>query len=299
MLRKNKKLAILLAVVQSLLFVLMGVWARFMNESFTVSQQVFWRMIVALIIAWLLFGKTFNKKVITSLTQKDWLIYLIRSLLYFGAGVMLVTFSVNHTTLAIVSFASSLPFIGIFGWLMFKERLDGRAVPFILLSVVGLGFLCKIDLFKIHLSPGLIAAFLSIFAFDISYLMVRYHRTKMTNFQNTTLLLCFAWIVPFIAILLGKDGFFPGHLTLNAIIGLLLSAIFNILNLYLLNYIFSNLKGYVAGNILLLEGVFALAIGAVFYSETVGLFQIIGALLILLAAYVISYFEREEKQIDN
>ena len=88
-------------------------------------------------------------------------------------------------------------------------------------------------------------------------------------------------------------------MTLNAIIGLMLSAIFNILNLYLLNYIFSNLKGYVAGNILLLEGVFALAIGAVFYSETVGVFQILGALLILLAAYVISYFERDEKQIDN
>ena len=292
---KNKKIVILLAGVQAFLFVLMGVWARFMNESFTLSQQVFWRMIIALLSAWLFFGRSLNKKILNSLSSRDWLIYFVRSILYFGAGIMLFTFAVNHTTLGIVSFTSSLPIVGIFGWLMFRERIDGRALPFIFFSIIGLGLLCKIDIKNLQLSTGIITALLAMVAFDISYLMVRYHKAKMTNFQNTTLLLCFGWIVPLIAILVTKERLLPGHFTALSIVGLVLSSIFNVLNLYLLNYIFSNLKGYVAGNVLLLEGVFALIIGFLFYSETVNFLQIIGAVLIIGAAFVISFFERDRQ----
>jgi drug/metabolite transporter (DMT)-like permease len=292
--KKNKKIAILLAVVQALLFVLMGVWARFMNESFTLSQQVFWRMIIALIIAWVLFGRSLDKKTLQSLSGYDWMIYVVRSILYFGAGIMLFTFAVNHTTLGIVSFSSSLPIVGIFGWIMFRERIDIKALPFILLSIIGLGLLCKIDVKSLHLSAGIITALLSMVAFDISYLMVRYHKAKMTNFQNTTLLLCFAWIAPLVAILLTKGKFIPNHFTTLAVVGLVLSSILNVVNLYLLNYIFSNLKGYVAGNVLLLEGVFALIIGFLFYNESANFMQLLGAIIILATAYVISFFEREQ-----
>jgi len=294
MTNKNKKIAILLAVVQALLFVLMGIWARFMNQSFTLSQQVFWRMVIALIIAWTLFGRSFDKKILKSLSKYDWMIYLVRSLLYFGAGIMLFTFAVNHTTLGIVSFSSSLPIVGFFGWIMFREKIDGKAIPFIFLSLLGLSFLCKIDITSFHVSFGVLTALLSMIAFDISYLMVRYHKAKMTNFQNTTLLLCFAWIPPLLAIMLTKGSFFPQHLTVQALIGLVLSSLFNIINLYLLNYIFSNLKSYVAGNILLLEGVFALIIGFIFYNETVNFMQIVGATIILVAAYAISFLERDQ-----
>jgi drug/metabolite transporter (DMT)-like permease len=292
--KSTKNIAIVLAAVQSLLFVLMGVWARFMNDSFTVSQQVFWRMIIAGIFVWLLFGNSFSKKLFRSITPRDWCIYLIRSLLYFGAGVMLITFSVNHTTLGVVSFASSLPVVGVFAWIMFKEKLDLRAVPFILLSVLGLAMLSKIDVNNIHISSGLLTAFLSLIAFDISYLMVRYHKAKISNFQNTTLLLSFAWIVPLLFILLRHENFIPNHISSRAVLGMLLSSIFNVINLYLLNYIFMNLKGYVAGNVLLLEGVFALIIGGAFYNESISLVQYFGAALILIAAIVISYFEKDQ-----
>ena len=294
--KSRKKIAIILAVVQSLLFVLMGVWARFMNDSFTVSQQVFWRMVIAGIFVWFVFGSTFSKKIFNSITPKDWVVYLIRSLLYFGAGVMLITYSVNHTTLGIVSFASSLPFVGLFAWLMFREKLDPRAFPFILLSVFGLALLSKIDMNNFRIDSGLLTAFLSMVAFDISYLMVRYHKTKISNFQNTTLLLTFAWIIPFCFIFFRHENFIPSHISTNAAIGMVLSSIFNVINIYLLNYIFVNLKGYVAGNILLLEGVFALFIGAVFYSENVSALQYLGASLILISAIVISYFEKDQPE---
>jgi drug/metabolite transporter (DMT)-like permease len=81
------------------------------------------------------------------------------------------------------------------------------------------------------------------------------------------------------------------------LLGLVASVIFNIIGLYTLNYIFKNLKAYVAGNILLLEGVFAIIIGFLFYNERLNIEEIIGALLIVFCAYMISRLSLKQQKV--
>ena len=53
------------------------------------------------------------------------------------------------------------------------------------------------------------------------------------------------------------------------------------------------MKAYVAGNILLLEGVFALFSGYVIYDETFSISQSIGVALILISAIIISTIDHK------
>lgn len=298
---KNKHLLpILVAVWQAFSFVLMGVWVRMMNQSFTPYQQMFWRFLLAAIIAWLIFGNKFSKQTFRKLTGKDWFVYILRAFLNYGVGVLLFTFAVLHTELATVSFVSSLPIMGLLAWLMFREKLDPKALPFILLSIVGLAMVSGISFTNLAIGFGVTAAIISTLGFDISYLMVRYHRKEMSNFHNTTLMLSFAWLAPLILLLANKESFLPSTINSVALIGLAASIAFNIVGLYLLNYIFSNLKAYVAGNILLLEGVFAIVVGYFFYGEKLTYAALVGAVIITISALYISRISlKQEKSLEG
>lgn len=69
---------------------------------------------------------------------------------------------------------------------------------------------------------------------------------------------------------------------------LLLSALFNVVNLYLTNYGFQHVKAAVAGNILVLEVVFALLYGFLLFNEMPTLRESIGGLLIVASIYLVN-----------
>ena len=224
----------------------------------------------------------------------EWFIYIARSFIYYGLSVTLITYALLHTTLGIVSFASSLPIMGLLGYLYYKEKFNLKIIPIILLSVFGLALLSKINLSDFKLNSGLIAALGSLLLFDTAFLMVRLHNKKYTNYQNTAIILAFSWIVPLITLLVQHKRLWPAHVSLEAYIGLGISIVLNVANLFFLNYIFSNLKAFVAGNILLLEGVFALIIGYIFFNEGVDLLQMVGVLIILGSTVAVSYMEYKD-----
>jgi len=56
----------------------------------------------------------------------------------------------------------------------------------------------------------------------------------------------------------------------------------------------------VAGNILLLEGVFALILGYIFYNETLSLLALVGAAVIVVCAVALSRINlRQEKSLEG
>lgn len=279
---------ILAATLQALSFASMGVWVRMMGESFTTAQQVFLRLFLASILTWLIFGRMFNKKIFRELRKKDWFIYAVKATLNYGVGVLFFTVAVQHAKLSIVSFIAALPIMGFLAWLMFREKFDKKGIPWVAISVVGLALVAGVTFSGVSLGVGAIAAVVSMLGFDISYLMVRYHKKNLTNFHNTTLTLTFAWIVPLILIFIQRQSILPNHINHVALIGLLASVVLNITGLYIINYVFTNLKAYVAGNILLLDGVFALALGYLIYGETISFPELLGAVIIIVCAIFIS-----------
>ena len=288
---KNKNFIIFLAVFEAFIFVVMSALIRYMNESFNLPQQLFLRLFGAFLFASLVFYPSIKKIKFLEISKKDWLIYISRSLIYYGLGVTLITYALTHATIALVSFASSLPVMGVFAFIYFRERINIKALPFILISVIGLGMLSKINIANINFNNGLIAAVLSLVAFDTAYLMVRLHNPKYTNKVNTFFMLMFSWIPAFIYLLVKTEPILPKNISLISLTAIILSIILNVINVIIINYIFTKLKAYVAGNLLLLEGVFALIIGAILFNETINLYQFIGATIIIISAIAAGYLE--------
>ena len=90
----------------------------------------------------------------------------------------------------------------------------------------------------------------------------------------------------------------PQFVTLSAGLALIISTLMNISGLYLVNYVFTNLDAHVAGNLLLLDGVFAVVIGLVLYKEIPTSMEMIGALLIITCAFVLNYFDQSNKSAE-
>jgi len=126
-----------------------------------------------------------------------------------------------------------------------------------------------IDFRNIGFGIGEWAAIISILGFDVGYLMSKMHNKTRSNFENTTILLLIGWIPVFILSTIRHEALIPHSVSLVAIVGLLLSSLSNIVGLYAINYVFGNIKAYVAGNIFLLECVFALVFGLLLYGEPI------------------------------
>lgn len=288
---------VVVAVLQTLLFASMGIWVRMMQESFTTYQQVYIRVLLAALFSWLIFAKTINPKQLKTYSAKTWSIYALRAVMAFSVGVLLFTYAIQNTKFATVSFVASLPTLGILSWLMFRERLAKGSLPFILLSVVGLVLLTNIDLTNLRLGKGELAAIVSMIGFNIGYLLSRKHPDSSNKYQDATVVLSFGWIVPFLAVLMNGERVWPAHITTVAWVGLVASVIINIVGMVMINYVFAHMKAYVAGNIFLLEGIAALIIGMLLYSETISVREVLGAGVILTCAYMVAQKDKKGQTI--
>ena len=259
-----------------------------MNGAFTPYQQVFWRIILAALGCWVIFGSQFNAKLLRQFTKKDWLALTFCAFLVYGIGVPMFTVAVLHADLAQVAFISGIPAAGPLAWLLFREKLGSRALLLIIVSTIGLLLVTGLGSQSYHLTLGTLAAIISMLGFSLSYVMVRYHPKHLTNVHNTTLLLSFGWIPMLALMLIDRQSVVPTHVHSAALIGLFFSVIFNISGLYVLNHIFKHLKAHVASNILLLEGVFALAIGYVLYDEKLNAAELFGTALIVISTIALS-----------
>jgi drug/metabolite transporter (DMT)-like permease len=277
----------------------MGVWIRMMDGSFGTWQQVYLRILGAAIIAMVVFRKSVNWTFMRQVKMGEWGVYVLRSIFAYVIGVGFVTIAVLNADLATVSFISSLPVLGVFAWVMFREKVVPATLPFIGLSIVGLALLTGIGIGGFELGLGVVAAIISLVGFDIGYMMSRYHPKEYTNSQNTTLMLLVGWVPLVVVSSALGERVVPEHVTPIAWFGLLMGSIMNVATLLLLNYTVNRLKGYVVGNLLLLEGVFALITGLVLYGEVPTAVSLVGAGLIIGSALAISFIDSRRDKVES
>jgi drug/metabolite transporter (DMT)-like permease len=289
--------AVLVAIGLAGSFALMGVWVRMMEGSFDTFQQTYLRILIAGIMALILFRKKFSKNFTRSIDRREWLVYGGRALISYAVGVAGFTIAIQNTKLATVSFITALPILGLLALALFREKLPVKSLLPIGVSAVGLVFLTGVDIRHLNFGVGEWAAIICMFGFDIGYLMSRMHKKTRSNFENTTVLLLIGWIPVFIVSMVKHESLLPHSISATAIIGLFLASLANVVGLYAINYVFTNLKAYVAGNILLLECVFALILGLLLYGEAVSAKIVFGGLLIVASAIVVNNINKADEEV--
>lgn len=132
--------------------------------------------------------------------------------------------------------------------------------------------------------------------FYIGFLMSRMHNEARSNYENTTILLLIGWIPVFLISMMKHEAIVPTSISIAAFVGLVLATLTNVVGLYAINYVFTNLKAYVAGNFLLLECVFALILGWVLYGESITAGIMLGGLLIMASAVAVNNISKADEE---
>lgn len=286
------------AILLALSYVLMGIWIRLMAGSFASWQQVWARIMLAAIIALVVFGPKIRWQLVRKLRPVDWGIYFVRGILSYVVGVGMFTIAIQEAPLATVSLVSSLPLMGVFGWLMFRERVRLWSIPFIGLSVVGLLLVTGVTPTNLVLGPGVLAALVGLIGFDIGYLMSRHQPKQLSNFENTTLMLLVGWAPILVVSLVLGEPLLASNVSPIAWVALVISAISNVVGLIGINFVFQNLKAYVAGNLLLTESVFAIIVGYLIYHEVPTPAALLGAVIILVCGYAVSAIDARGDRLE-
>jgi drug/metabolite transporter (DMT)-like permease len=205
-----------------------------------------------------------------------------------------MTEAILHTKIANASFVAALPLLPIFGYFFFKESLRIKTIAYIFLGFVGVLLIAITDMVAFRFGYGELMALLSIIAFDLSYVARRWHTDTLNNLETACIMFGIGTLFLFITSLLFNEGLpSQGQFTFFTVSILLLAGFFNVANLYLTNYGFRHAKMAVAGNILTLETIFALAYGFMLFQEVPVGREIVGSILVLWSVYQVNKLESE------
>lgn len=270
----------------------MAIFARYLSVEFPLFTQIYLRIGLALIVSLILFAPKLRLSAVASIGKKDLIVLIVRSFFLY-TGVVLFTEAILYTKIANASLISTLPLMPIFGYVLLREKVSIRTTLFILLGFIGSLFIVFKDITILSIGYGEIMALLSLVAFDFSYVTRKWQSDTLNNYETTSIM--FAMGLIFLCIAAGVMGeTLPTATNFNSfiIVILLSSAVFNVVNLYLTNYGFEHVKAAVAGNILVLEVVFAILYGLILFNETPTPKEVVGGLLIVLSVYCVNRSEK-------
>jgi drug/metabolite transporter (DMT)-like permease len=289
---KNTR-AILALGVLAWVFATLAIFPRYLEVDFALFQQTYLRIGAAFLLSFLVLICYVDKNKIKIVSRSDlWVIAFRAITLYIG--VVLFTEAIIHTKIANASFVAALPLLPLFGYFFFKESLRVKTIIYILVGFVGVLLIAVTDPVTFDFGYGELMAFLSIIAFDLSYVGRRWHTDTLNNLETACLMFGIGTVFLFFTSLAFNEGLpSQGQFTFFTMSILLLAGFFNVANLYLTNYGFRHAKMAVAGNILTLETIFALIYGIVLFREIPITREIVGSILVLLSVYQVNKLESE------
>ncbi len=283
----DKDKGVLSLILLAFIFASMGIFARYLNEEFTVLQQTYLRVFVAFVLGLIIFYKSIHFKKLKQITFKEWSVLIFRSITYYLIGVTFISEAFITATYSNATVISVLPITAVFGFIFLKEKITHAKIFYIILGFMGVILIAVKDYSHIFAwgHGEIFALFASIF-FALSWIARRWHSNLLNNQEIAIIIFFISSILLFVTSLLFQEGL-PSisSYTNFMILIIVIAALFNVANLFFTNYGFQKLQAVLAGNLLMLEVLFALLIGMAFYGEFPTLIEFLGGVLIVFSAY--------------
>jgi drug/metabolite transporter (DMT)-like permease len=289
-------------VTLALVFASIGLFARYLSTNFSVFQQVYMRVGAALTIALIVFRKELDFSKLKKISKKEWLVLLLRAVSMYVFGVTLFSQAIVLAKYSNVSFIGGLPMTALLGFVLLKERISLWKIVFIVLAMLGVLLIAVQDFTQIWVwGYGEMLALISTFFFALSYVTRRWQTNLLNNKEMTIIVFVLSFVLLFISSLGLGDGLpNPTHgWTIPLILAIMGAGIFNIMNLFLVNYGFDKVEAVLASNILTIESLFAIIIGFIAYGEAPVLKELIGGALIVTSVIAMNEVEKREKAKNN
>lgn len=274
----------------------MGLFMRYLSGAFTVLQQVYLRVLAALLIGLVWFYKDLNFQILKRVSFKEWLLLAFRAIAFYLLGVNLFTQAMILTKYSNVSFIRSLPMTAILGMLVLGEKLTIKKTLLVLTAFTGVVLISVKDFSHItSLGRGELFALISIIVMPLTNILRKWHSKLLNDKEITQIMFGVAFLAVFVFSILSGESLPLQNWTPAVIIALLGAGLFNVFIIFLTNYGFQRVKAVLANNLVTLEAFFALVIGFVFYGELPVIKELLGGILIVFSAIKMSRLIAREK----
>jgi drug/metabolite transporter (DMT)-like permease len=276
---------VLAMVIVAFAFSVTGIFARELDQGFTLYQQTYVRIGLAFFLAALIFAPYVDWAKSLRVPTREWMIVALRGVSAY-TGVLLYSYAMLNANYSNVSFITVLPILPLLGYLFFRERMTPNIVGYIVVGFVGALLIVVHDWGALQFGIGEVAALLCLVFFDLAYVGRRWQSGELSNMAMATGMFLFGSMYLFLtSMLLGEA--LPSESLFTPWIWLMLvvAALLNVFHVTLTNYGFSKLTVTLAGTILMLESIFALGISIFLYSEIPTTVQLVGSALILFSVY--------------
>lgn len=277
-------------VLLAFIFASMGIFIRYLQYDFTILQQVYLRIFTAFVIGLLLFYKDLHFQKIFKISRKEWLLLFLRAVTLYLFGIALLSQAYTQTLYSNVSFIGALPMTALFGFILLKEKISLKKIFYILIGFLGVIIIAVKDYSHLFIwGQGELFALISTVAFAFSYIFRKWQSDLLNNKEISVIIFFIGSVLLFVTSLLFREGL-PHIASFSSftLLIIFLAGLFNVANLFLTNYGFQKVEAVLASNILMLESLFAVVIGYLFFREIPLTKDFIGGALILCSAYMMN-----------
>lgn len=279
---------VLSLVLLAWVFASMGIFARYLSTDFALFEQTYLRIGLAGVLGAILFSRQISWRKFGAIPRRDVAVLVFRSIALYSA-VVLVTEAYLNSTYSNVSFVAAVPMLPVLGFVLLGERLRARTLMYIVLGFIGVLCIVFNEWKTFTFGYGEMLALCSAVAFNLSYVSRRWQSGYFTNQETTVSMFAIGAVFLLVSSFMAGESLpTVGQFTPLVLAALVGAALFNLANLFLTNYGFQRVKMGVAGNILTLESVFALAYSVMLYGEIPGLRELIGGALIIFSVVQIN-----------
>ncbi len=277
-----------------------AVLARYLAVGNGLFEQWYMRYGIAFIVALFVFRKHLSFKKFLHLPKKEWSVLLLRALTGGVAAVGLYTLAAQNAKIGPVAFMQALPTLTILAVVLMNEKLTLKKGLLVLLSFIGAAVIVidnPRDIFSFNI--GEIYSLISGILFSLMFITRKWHAKILNNQEITTAILGICFIANYVLSIVLYNHFVPStdHWTPLFVAVLVFAGIAAVANVFLLNYGFEKVSGVVAGNILNLEQVFGPMFGYLFYKELLSEREIMGGLIIVIAAFLMNMLNKKDGAI--
>lgn len=280
MFKHNNNLGIFSILLATFFFSLFGVFTRIISTNMGMFYQLSVRVLIIGLI-FLIIGLISKK--ITPINKKDYPLILFRGLLVvIDASSFYI--AVNHLSLGLTIFifyAASVGINFIYGSLFLKEKIDRKKIMSLVFAFLGLILIYYKDIISVSIIPS-IFAFISGICFGLTMCTSKKLTNKYSIFQVNFMAYFLSFLFSTILLFFTKEQV-NLQLPINIWLAMIGFCFFVVAGMYLTLYGFSKVEAQKGSLLLLLELVFVIIFGFLFYKEIPSINSLIGGLFIITA----------------
>jgi drug/metabolite transporter (DMT)-like permease len=274
-------------------FALHGLFPRFLSEGFELFEQVYLRMLVALVLGCVVFYKHISFKKMLHAPFRDLVLLFLRAFAMFVGGIVLSSQALILAKYSNVSFIGAIPATAILGAILLREKVTPPKILLVLLAFVGVVLIAVQDYSHIfEWGTGELLALASAFAFSLSYVLRKWQTDYLNNQEMTQVIFFFGVIILIIGSFFRGETVSLSDWSPALLLAILITGLLNVVSLFLMNYSFERVDAFLGNNILTLSPLFALILGFFVFGETPIAKELIGGFLIVLSVIIMNRYEK-------